>query len=186
MTTLPGKNLLCGGGVSCARRRMRKGIGSLHRGESESSGRLGAQIASTATVWRVLHDLLRAKVSIRGAGCILESPGEAANITKNPIVLTQFAGQSTADGLQALFECQRRSAGVLFRSHNGTWNGIRGETRQECAAFESSAAESRRGARQTEQGARRPGRSRFVLTGWGWRYFLPHGESPLPNLVALA
>jgi flagellar biosynthesis protein FlhA len=47
-----------------------------------------------ATVQKVLQNLLRERVSIRDAGSILESLGEAANMTKNHVVLTEFVRQS--------------------------------------------------------------------------------------------
>ncbi len=47
-----------------------------------------------ATVHKVLQNLLRERVSIRDAGSILEALGEAAAMTKNPVVLTEFVRQS--------------------------------------------------------------------------------------------
>jgi len=47
-----------------------------------------------ATVQKVLQNLLRERVSIRDAVTILESLGEAAPMTKNPILLTEYARHS--------------------------------------------------------------------------------------------
>lgn len=47
-----------------------------------------------ATVQKVLQNLLRERVSIRDASSILESLGEAASMTKNPVILTEFVRQS--------------------------------------------------------------------------------------------
>jgi flagellar biosynthesis protein FlhA len=47
-----------------------------------------------AIVQRVLQNLLRERVSIRDAASILESLGEAANITRNPVLLTEYVRQS--------------------------------------------------------------------------------------------
>jgi len=47
-----------------------------------------------ATVQRVLQNLLRERVSIRDAVSILESLGEAAGVTRNPILLTEYVRQS--------------------------------------------------------------------------------------------
>lgn len=47
-----------------------------------------------STVQKVLQNLLRERVSIRDAGSILEALGDAANVTRNPIVLTEFVRQS--------------------------------------------------------------------------------------------
>jgi flagellar biosynthesis protein FlhA len=47
-----------------------------------------------ATVQKVLQNMLRERVSIRDAVTILESLGEAAAMTKNPILLTEYARQA--------------------------------------------------------------------------------------------
>jgi flagellar biosynthesis protein FlhA len=47
-----------------------------------------------AVVQRVLQNLLRERVSIRDAGSILEALGEAANMTKNPVLLTEYVRQA--------------------------------------------------------------------------------------------
>ncbi|MBI2689760.1 MAG: flagellar biosynthesis protein FlhA [Acidobacteria bacterium] len=46
------------------------------------------------TVQRVLQNLLRERVSIRDAVSILESLGEAAGVTRNPVLLTEYVRQS--------------------------------------------------------------------------------------------
>jgi len=47
-----------------------------------------------SVVQKVLQNLLRERVSIRDGGSVLEALGEAAQITKNPILLTEFVRQS--------------------------------------------------------------------------------------------
>jgi flagellar biosynthesis protein FlhA len=47
-----------------------------------------------ATVQKVMQNMLRERVSIRDAVTILESLGEAAAMTKNPILLTEYARQA--------------------------------------------------------------------------------------------
>ncbi len=47
-----------------------------------------------ATLQRVLQNLLRERVSIRDAVSILEALGEAANLTKNPVLLTEYVRQA--------------------------------------------------------------------------------------------
>jgi flagellar biosynthesis protein FlhA len=47
-----------------------------------------------ATVQKVVQNLLRERVSIRDGASILEALGEAANLTRNPVVLTEFVRQS--------------------------------------------------------------------------------------------
>ena len=47
-----------------------------------------------ASVQRVLHNLLRERVSIRDAVSILEALGEAAGATRNPVLLTEYVRQA--------------------------------------------------------------------------------------------
>lgn len=47
-----------------------------------------------ATVQKVFQNLLRERVSIRDAATLLEALGEAAPMTKNPILLTEYARQA--------------------------------------------------------------------------------------------
>ena len=47
-----------------------------------------------ATVQKVLQNLLRERVSIRDAATILEALGEAAVVTKNPVLLTEYTRQA--------------------------------------------------------------------------------------------
>lgn len=47
-----------------------------------------------ATLQRVLQNLLRERVSIKDAGSILESLGEAAVVTRNPVLLTEYVRQT--------------------------------------------------------------------------------------------
>ena len=48
-----------------------------------------------ASVQRVLQNLLRERVSIRDGASILEALGEAAAMTKNAVLLTEYVRQAT-------------------------------------------------------------------------------------------
>ena len=52
------------------------------------------KLLTMATVQRVLQNLLRERVSIRDAVTILEGLGEAAALTKNPVLLTEYVRQT--------------------------------------------------------------------------------------------
>ena len=52
------------------------------------------KLLSMAAVQRVLQNLLRERVSIRDAVTILEALGEAAALTKNPVLLTEYVRQT--------------------------------------------------------------------------------------------
>lgn len=55
---------------------------------------LTPKLLPLATVQRVLQNLLRERVSIRDAGSILEALGEAAVVSRNPVLLTEFVRQA--------------------------------------------------------------------------------------------
>jgi flagellar biosynthesis protein FlhA len=55
---------------------------------------LAPKLLPLAAVQRVLQNLLRERVSIRDAVSILEALGEAANISKNPVLLTEYVRQA--------------------------------------------------------------------------------------------
>jgi flagellar biosynthesis protein FlhA len=52
------------------------------------------KLLSLAAVQKVLQNLLRERVSIRDAASILEALGEAAPITKSPVLLTEYVRQA--------------------------------------------------------------------------------------------
>jgi len=52
------------------------------------------KLLSLAVVQKVLQNLLRERVSIRDAGSILEALGEAAGVTKNTVLLTEYVRQT--------------------------------------------------------------------------------------------
>jgi flagellar biosynthesis protein FlhA len=52
-----------------------------------------------ATVQRVLQNLLRERASIRDAVSILEALGEAAGMTRNPVLLTEYVRQAIRRGI---------------------------------------------------------------------------------------
>jgi len=63
-----------------------------------------------ATVQKVLQNLLRERVSIRDAVTILEALGEAAGMTKNPVLLTEYVRQALR---RALVKPYLNTAGEL-------------------------------------------------------------------------
>src|SRR5436190_11625580 len=52
------------------------------------------KLLSLAVLQRVLQNLLRERVSIRDAVSILEALGEAGNVTRNPVLLTEYVRQA--------------------------------------------------------------------------------------------
>ncbi len=71
-----------------------------------------------ATVQRVIQNLLRERVPIRDAVSILESLGEAAQSSKNPILLTEYVRQSIRRGIvQPLLNGQGEIPAYLMDPH---------------------------------------------------------------------
>jgi flagellar biosynthesis protein FlhA len=88
-----------------------------------------------STVQRVLQNLLRERVSIRDAVGILESIGEAAQTTKNPVLLTEYVRQSirraitkplvTTQGELAAFVLDPAAERTVEQAvEHGEWNSI--------------------------------------------------------------
>jgi flagellar biosynthesis protein FlhA len=67
-----------------------------------------------STVQRVLQNLLRERVSIRDAVSILESIGEVASVTKNPVLLTEYVRQALRRSLVAPFLNQMGELPAFF------------------------------------------------------------------------
>jgi flagellar biosynthesis protein FlhA len=63
-----------------------------------------------STVQRVLQNLLRERVPLRDAAGIVESLGEAATVTRNPVLLTEFVRQAQR---RAIVKPHLNSAGEL-------------------------------------------------------------------------
>jgi len=78
-----------------------------------------------AVLQRVLQNLLRERVSIRDAVTILEALGDAANITRNPILFNRIcaAGAGTHDRT-AVSRTEGRSARLLPRFLHRAGGGI--------------------------------------------------------------
>ena len=68
------------------------------------------KLLSLAAVQKVLQNLLRERVSIRDAVTILEALGEAAAMTKNPVLLTEYVRQAAR---RALVKPHLNAAGEL-------------------------------------------------------------------------
>jgi len=67
-----------------------------------------------SNVQRVLQNLLRERVSIRDGVAILESLGEAAAVTKNPVLLTEFVRQAIRRSLVKSLVSPQRELHAYF------------------------------------------------------------------------
>jgi flagellar biosynthesis protein FlhA len=141
-----------------------------------------------STVQKVLQNLLRERVSIRDAVTVFEALGEAAAMTKNPILLTEYARQAVrrllvkpylnAAGELPVYYVdssieQAVEGGAEFNEHTGHLN-LAPQKLREIVDRVSRAV----GAVDTPMAA---------LTGSTARYFLRQIlEGPLPNLAVLS
>lgn len=69
---------------------------------------------SLATLQRVLQNLLRERVCIRDAVCIIESLGEASAITRNPVILTEYVRQALRRSLVKPFLTTKGEINAYF------------------------------------------------------------------------
>ncbi len=145
------------------------------------------KLLSLATIQRVLQNLLRERVPIRDAVGILEAMGEAAQTTKNPVLLTEYVRQSIRRAItQPLVNAQGELPAYLLESaldrsvessvEHGEWNSIAGLSPE---MITDLLARLKRRVDRAE--------SAVIVTSAGSRYFLRQlAESSLPNLTVLS
>jgi flagellar biosynthesis protein FlhA len=141
-----------------------------------------------ATVQKVLQNLLRERVSIRDASTILEAVGEAALVTRNPVLLTEFARQSirrmvvkpylTPGGeLPAFFldpSIEQAIESSVEHTENTSHLGLAPQRVRDILDRIGRAAGS-------------PDNPVVAVAGSGSRYFLRQMiEGPIPNLTVLS
>jgi flagellar biosynthesis protein FlhA len=141
-----------------------------------------------ATVQRVFGNLLRERVSIRDGASVLEALGEAAALTRNPVLLTEYVRQAirrtvvkphvNASGdLTAYFlepSIEQTVESSVEHGENGSHLTLSPKAMRDIL----NRIESRAGA---------PGNSMAVVTSSGARYFLRQiVETSLPNMFFLA
>jgi flagellar biosynthesis protein FlhA len=145
------------------------------------------KLLSLATIQRVLQNLLRERVPIRDAVGILEAMGEAAQTTKNPVLLTEYVRQSIRRAItQPLVNAQGELPAFLLDAaldravestvEHGEWNSVAS------VAPETITDILTRVKRRVEKAE-----SAALVTSSGTRYFLRQLlEASLPNLTVLS
>ena len=146
------------------------------------------KVLPLATVQRVFQNLLRERVSVRDAVSILESLGEAAPSTRNPVLLTDYVRQSIrrvvvkpylsgAHDLSAWFLDSQIERFVEASVEHGESNSSLGLAPQ---ALRDLLDRFARGVGPLESPA-------VAITSSTCRYFLRQAmESTIPNLFFLA
>ncbi len=145
------------------------------------------KLLSLATIQRVLQNLLRERVPIRDAVGILEAMGEAAQTTKNPVLLTEYVRQSIRRAItQPLVNAQGELPAYLLESsldravessvEHGEWNSVASLSPE---TITDILTRLKRRVEKAESAA--------IVTSSGTRYFLRQFvESSLPNLTVLS
>jgi len=145
------------------------------------------KLLSLATIQRVLQNLLRERVPIRDAVGILEAMGEAAQTTKNPVLLTEYVRQSIRRAItQPLVNPQGELPAYLLDAsldravessvEHGEWNSVAG------VSPETITDILNRIKRRVEKNE-----SAAIVTSSGTRHFLRQlVEAALPNLTVLS
>jgi flagellar biosynthesis protein FlhA len=145
------------------------------------------KLLSLATIQRVLQNLLRERVPIRDAVGILEAMGEAAQTTKNPVLLTEYVRQSIRRAItQPLVNAQGELPAYLLDAsldravestvEHGEWNSVASVAPE---TITDILTRMKRRVEKTESAA--------IVTSSGTRYFLRQlVEASLPNLTVLS
>ena len=145
------------------------------------------KLLSLATIQRVLQNLLRERVPIRDAVGILEAMGEAAQTTKNPVLLTEYVRQSIRRAItQPLVNLQGELPAYLLDAsldravessvEHGEWNSVAG------VSPETITDILNRIKRRVEKNE-----SAAIVTSSGTRHFVRQlVEAALPNLTVLS
>jgi flagellar biosynthesis protein FlhA len=141
-----------------------------------------------AVVQKVLQNLLRERVSIRDGVGILEALGEAATMTKNTVLLTEYVRQSIRRTLVKNYLDAKGDLQAYFIDPNLERSV---ETAVEHGEFSSSLGMSPELMRDLLERFRKkfpaPQANAAVITSSGTRYFLRQIlETSLPNLTLLS
>jgi flagellar biosynthesis protein FlhA len=149
---------------------------------------LTPKLIPLATVQRVLQNLLRERVSIRDAGSILDALGEAAAITKNPVLLTEYVRQSLRRTVVKPF-LNRAGELPAYILDSAIEQAVESavEHGENSSHLTASPQVIRDVARRIEARVGTPAAPVAAVTGSGARCFLRQiTESALPNLFFLA
>jgi flagellar biosynthesis protein FlhA len=143
---------------------------------------------SLAGVQKVLQNLLRERVSIRDGVGILEALGEAATMTKNTVLLTEYVRQSIRRSLVKNYLDQKGELQAYFIDPSLERSV---ETAVEHGEFNSSLGMSPESVRDLIERFRKrcptPQSSAAVVTSSGARYFVRQIlETSFPNLTFLS
>ncbi|MBL8228768.1 MAG: flagellar biosynthesis protein FlhA [Bryobacterales bacterium] len=146
------------------------------------------KLVPLATVQKVLQNLLRERVSVRDAGTILEAMGEAAAITRNPVLITEYVRQALR---RSLAQQQMSRAGELpaffLAQHIEQSIEAAVEHTEQNSVLTLPPAAIRNLLTRIGQVMKRPDTSAVLITSTSARFFLRQlVETSFPNLTVLS
>jgi flagellar biosynthesis protein FlhA len=146
------------------------------------------KLLSLPVVQRVFQNLLRERVSIRDAASILESLGEAAASTHNPVLLTEFVRQSIRRGLIKPYVNRAGELPAYFldaASERAIESAV--EHGEQTSHLNASPDVIRALLSAVERSIPKPEAPTVMITGSGSRYFVRQLiENSMPNLFVLS
>ena len=123
------------------------------------------KMLSLSVIQRVLQNLLRERVPIRDSVTILEALSEGAQMTKNPVLLTEYVRQSIRRAIVSSHVNQQERTGRLYGGTGGrTRRGSSGGTQRAQQRSGSGAAGRPRYGRRASRASWK-GR---ILRPWCW------------------
>ena len=141
-----------------------------------------------ASVQKVLQNLLRERVSIRDAATIVESLGEAAPVTRNPVLLTEYARQAIRRSLVKPYLNSKGELPAWFADpsiEQAVESSV--EHSETTSHFSLPPQRIRDIATRIQAVAGGAEPAAVLLTGSGSRFFLRQMiEAGLPNLAVLS
>ncbi|HPT26136.1 MAG TPA: flagellar biosynthesis protein FlhA, partial [Bryobacteraceae bacterium] len=146
------------------------------------------KVVSLGAVQRVFQNLLRERVSIRDAVTILEAIGEAAAVTRNPVLATEFARQAIRRSVVWPYLNQNNELGVWFLDPDLERTIEQGVEHAEHAShLNLSPQKVREVVDAVVRGIGGAQNTVVILTGSGARYFLRQMiESQAPQAAVLS
>lgn len=146
------------------------------------------KMVSLAVVQKVLQNLLRERVSIRDSVSIIEAMGEAAGITRNPVLITEYVRQAIRRGIVKNHISKSGDLPAFFLAEPvESLIASAVEHTDQSSTLSLAPAAVRGVLTKAASAMERPDATAVVITSTTVRYFLRQLLEPgFPNLVVLS
>ncbi len=149
---------------------------------------LAPKLLSLPVIQKVMQNLLRERAPIRDAVTLLESLGEAAPVTRNPVLLTEYARQAIRRQLLKPYLNPRGELSAWFLDpaiEQAVENSV--EHSETSSHFTLAPQRIRDIVQRIQASVGAPETGAVLLVGSGCRYFLRQAvEASLPNLAVVS